>query len=242
MVPLRTLSKDILSIANRLGTAEPRRNDISERQVELWIHQYREWWINDRFNRKRQTYYEAKQALVQDLGCMLLQCVDQAECDALPVGCFVAKVIIPTPVEVEGCLDYVGSISKRKKFIECKNVNELEGKLSAPYGRNFLYYFRIGPTNLYVATSDSDTFFDLCYINVRGIFGDPTQACYKKSLTTSTCCYDPVNTNYPATGDMMEEVKMMILTKEFNISMHYIRDWKDTNRDDRQVQNFQPIH
>lgn len=240
MKPLHTLSKDILMILNHLG-AIPRRNDIDARQVELWIAHWREWWINEKFNKSRDLYYTVRQALVQDLGCQTLLCVDQAECDAVPFGLFVAKVVIPTPVEVDGCLDYVGVINKRWKFIECKNANELDGRLKAPYADKFVFYYRIGPNNLYIATADSKKYFDLCYVNIRMICADPSVACYKKSLSSSVCCYDPANDSYPITGDMMEDIKMLILTRECNIAMHNIRDYRDNNRDDRIAGQPQPV-
>lgn len=238
MDALRTITSDILGIANKLGAIK-RREDIDSREIELWINHYRELWIlaNARVvpgTQNKRIYPDLFPSLYQDLGCRLLTCLDQSECATLPVGAYISKIVIPAPVEIHGSL-WIGLINKRTKFIET-TASELEGKLAAPYGGKFMYYWRTTGTNAYVATSDGELYRDLCYVNVREICADPRQACYKKSLTTAQCCYDPKTDLYPAMGDMIEWIKLQILTKEFNIAMQFLKDETDNNRDDRQRQ------
>lgn len=235
MDTLRTITSDIQGIANRLG-AKPRNGKIDDREIELWVRQYREKWIIDTFNKNRGLYYSSKPSLIQDLGCLVLSCVDQSECLGLPTGCYVSKCIIPAPVELPGGIDYVGVINKRQRFVEVSNPNELAGRLAAPYSDKFVFYYRIGANALYIATADAEMYRDLCYVNVREVVADPTQACYKKSLTTSLCCFDKTNDPYPMTGEMASDIKMMILTREMNIAMQHLRDDSNNTRDDRQAQ------
>ena len=235
MDTLRAHTFDIIGIANRLGAVK-RSETIDHRQIEKWIREYREKWVQDTFRRDKRLYYSVRQSLVQDLGCILLDCVDQSECSGLPTGVFVSKAIIPAPMEIEGALDYVGVIDKRTKFQILQSPNDLAGKLAMPYSSKFVFAWRVGRNALYIATQDSEFYMDICYINVREIVADPTQACYKKSLSVATCCYDKVNDLYPATDEMMSDIRLQILTRELNISMQYLRDYTNDNQDDRQYQ------
>lgn len=230
MVPPRVITTDIKMIAGKLGAIK-RRDDIDDRQIELWLNSYRELWLQTKIKTDRKRYYEAIPSLFQDLGCRILTCVDQSECAALPWGTYVSKIVLPAPVEVPGAL-WIGLINKRVRFIETTD-REVGGKLAAPYASNFIFWWRTTGTNCYLATGDAKLYNDLCYVNVREICADPREACYKKSLTTAKCCFDPENDKYPATMDMIEEIKLQILTKEFNIAMQYLRDNTDNNRDDR---------
>lgn len=239
MDTLRAHTSDIIMIANRLGSIQ-RRNDIDSREVEKWIREYRSKWIIDNFQRNRKLYFTARQSLVQDLGCILLDCVDQSECTGLPTGSFVSKAIVPAPVEIDGAMDYVGAINKRYRFIGLSSANELAGKLAAPYSNKFIFWWPGGGgTVIYLATQDTEAWMDLCYINVRMIVADPTKACYKKSLSSEVCCYDKGNNIYPCTDDMMTDIKFSILTREMNIASNYVRDWTNNNRDDRQAELIQ---
>jgi len=235
MDTLRAHTYDIIGIANKLGAVK-RREAIDSREVEKWIREYRATIVTQTLKRDRKMYLKVKQSLVQDLGCILLDCVDQSECSGLPTGSYVSKAIIPAPLEIEGALDYVGVINKRKKFIILDSPNELGGKLAAPFSEKFVFAWRVGTNALYVATQDSELYMDMCYINVRMIVADPTTACYKKSLSSAVCCYDKTNDIYPVTDDMMSEIKMLILSREMNISMQFLSDQTNNNRDDRQSQ------
>lgn len=234
MRTLRTHTADIIGIANKLGAIK-RREDIDAREIEKWIHQYREKWIFENFKQDKALYYTVPQSLVQDLGCRQLTTVDQSECATLPTGSIVSKCVIPAPIEIQGSMDFVGLINKRYAFIHLKSPNELEGKLAAPFGDKFVYTWRIG-TSLYAATNDSEYFKDLCYLNIRMIAANPTEVCYLQSIDSdSTQCYDRDNTLYPATGQMMADITMWIMTREFNIAMAFYRDFSNNNKDDRQI-------
>ena len=155
---------------------------LNSRLMDYWIQYYRNFLIPEATDFGKLRFSE----LIQDLGCVKLTDVDMAECGVgdpgdggrfknvvdLNWGCTIKKAEIPAMVDLpkERSLVYVGYINKQSPF----EVITAEQSSLTPYRMitsKKPRAYRIG-TSLYIISPKNKR---LKYVNVRGIFEDPTK-------------------------------------------------------------------
>lgn len=167
----------------------------TDRQIAFWIKEGRNYLITEEVKRIGHVPigYE------QDMGCQTLVAVDQADCTAYNWGVDVKKIVIPKVLDLpenEG-LTFFGLIDKRTRiFVSPFSYGELNDFMPFKPVRDFEGAM-IGNT-IYVTGIKQD---NLCAVNIRGVFEDPTQVC---SCTTAgdTICYDEDNDTYPMPANL----------------------------------------
>ena len=146
----------------------------------------------------------------QDLGCVEMELVDNAECCNVQTGCLVLRSVLPIPNFVElqnsNLVSYVGTVDKTHAFdlipsARARWINN--NKYTAGLRRAFF----IG-AHLYIVNDKL-----LKYINVRGVFEDPAQAA-KFNHCSGEPCFDPNTSEYPISFWMIGAITDMVLKGE----------------------------
>lgn len=227
---LDQLAYNIKRIANHLrGNSDD--NFVKIRQVKGWIHARRTEGIAEFSDYGK----NIDPQMTQDLGILTLQKVDQADssCPAVEWGCKILKVDLPKLVTLpkNRSLTFVGLADKRTP-INLDDADVSIYKEATMFGRTFHRCYLVGQT-LYVKTKESDS--TLKYINVRGIFEDPTQVkIFPKAGCTPEDChvFDDAVDEYPLPLTMYEYVLKKILTLELGFALQTVDDELNNARQD----------
>jgi len=232
---LSELSYNIKNIAKG-GQGNSDDDNLNIRQIEFWIRAYRARGI-------LQTTDFGKAIdpqMVQDLGCMPLEEVDMADpdCPSCPDwGCTIKKINIPKLVDFpynRGVL-FVGKIDKRTPFIlDAADVSVF--KEHTAFGKQMNRAYLIGNKMYFRLYGDDQA---IKYVNVRGVFEDPTEV---YSWATAGCdakCYDPLTDEYPMPLSMYEYVTSSILSRELNMTVQTKEDEMNNAKDEDGIE--QPV-
>ena len=208
---------------------------LSSRLVDYWIKYYRNFLIPQATDFGKQYAPE----LVQDLGCVQLSNVDKAECTgtlaSVSWGCNIKKATIPALVDLpkERALTYVGLLDKQSPFdiitVEQESLYQhrlLVSKKPRAY--------RIG-TVLYLVYPDN---IRIKYVNVRGIFEDPTKV-ENCNASGSCSCFDTETDQFPIPDTLIPKLVSMILTKELRVSEAVVDDLDNDNIDNARTTVYQ---
>lgn len=213
MTSLKKYVYDIRNIARAGGITDDER--IAYRQVAEWIRQYRSLWLVQDQAKNR----TISDNVSQDLGCVEMERVDKAECCTAEEGCMILKSVlaIPTPIDYQQWdgLTYVGDISKQHGFEPSVAVRAYWDQFNKYTAKVPKYYYHQG--HIYITVKQF-----IKYLNVKGVFEDPTDA-----ARFATCDGDPCYTDdmsYPITGKMFAFIKEQIMRKELGMSLQTITD------------------
>lgn len=194
---MSTINEILFNIKNTAdrGTAT-RAQSFSNRNIIHWINEARGFLVTKSIEKDT----SIPVAYVQDLGCITLTEVDQADCSAYEWGDLVKKAVFPDVLEIyrNMGLAFFGLIDKKTSiyvpdvaygslddFARFKPKKIRQGQM---IGTNTVYLYGNGVEKL-------------CTVNVRGIFKDPTLVSYYDEQGIEHC-YDPNKTQYPIPADM----------------------------------------
>ena len=200
---------------------------LSGRLVDYWIKYYRNFLIPEITNFGKTFIPE----LIQDLGCQTLTTTDRAECvgalSSVEWDCDIKKVTIPALIDLpkDRGLVYVGSIGKSDPYDIILSEQESVYQHRLLVSRKPRAY-RVG-TTLYVVSPSN---YRLKYINVRGIFEDPTKV--ESCSDAGNCaCFDPETTEFPFPDTLVPKLVAYILERELHITESVMEDLLNDNRD-----------
>jgi hypothetical protein len=218
MATLDEHAYNIRNIArNGYGSDDDRLN-IS--QIKFWIQAYRAKAIFEYTNAGK----DIDPQLIQDLGVLTLTEVDKSDSNCPPDidwGCTIKKVELPKFVDLpyNRGLMFVGYINKQTLIIiDRADVHEF--KRATRFGKLFTRGYLIGST-LYIVAKDDDD--EMNYINVRGVFEDPT----KVSRFDAECneiCFDEANDQYPLPMRLYDFIVANIIQKELGLTLQTPND------------------
>jgi len=213
---------NILDVAN--GGRINRSITYSPRLVANWIRYYRNVLLKQDI--KKNAY--VPQGYVQDLGCLCLQFADASMCKTKCWGEPVAYITIPEVIDLPDNmgLTFFGLIDKQTKII-LSDYN---------YG-NYHNYNRFTPKNkLWAEKIDNtiyihgfDPVFPPEYVNVQGVFADPTELSFCPCQGAEPICFDWDSTPYPIPPGMESTLYDLIFEKEVGIarSVSQAREYED---------------
>jgi hypothetical protein len=210
---LKEIVFDIRNAARAGGIVDDER--ISERQVAFWVNHYRALLIRRDLDKGK----TISDNISQDLGCLSLIVADKAECCDLTSDCEILRteVTLPTPIELSrmDAITYVGNIDRTKGY-------ELTSPVMSHWDKYSRYTSKVAKAyylNGYIYITN-ETF--LKWINVQGIFQDPTEA-----GRFNTCDGEPCYTassDYPVSSYMVPTIKQMIFQQELKLSLNTTPD------------------
>jgi hypothetical protein len=228
---MATILEHAYNIRNliRAGQGSSQDERLSLRNIQFWIKAYRAKAITVMTDYGK----EIDQQLVQDLGVLKLEEVDAAEsCEpCIEWGCPVLKVRLPKLVALpkNRSLLFVGKIDKQTP-IKLDDADVSIYKRSAKFGNLFTRAYMIGQS-LYVVPNKKD--YDMRYINVRGIFEDPTEVS-KFDEDCNEICFNPEVDEYPLPMDYYDFIITNIMQKELRVLMASQNDEFNNSRPDNE--------
>ena len=199
---------------------------ISLDQLKFNIKHYRAMFIRRDYARNGFT----SRHIEQDLGCIKLEKVDASKCCSLPISCSVYKTIQPIPKTVrfnfEEAITHVGDVtglgtipminSNTIKFLPYDKYTK--GKYKAYMIEDFLYIYNAE---------------GLEYINIRGVFEDPTDVA-KFGDCAGSGCYNE-DSDFPIPMDMISQINNGILAGELKMLAGTVTDTENDRMQDGTV-------
>jgi hypothetical protein len=227
MDTLNQIAQDILSIV------KARRVDdynVSAAQVKRWINYYRAQYIKNELNKTR----AIDEDYVQDLGCVDLEQVDDADCGA---ECKVLRTckLVPSPVitNLGLAITRVGPVKRTSRAFAFKPYDAITW---SGYGRFankqvFAYYLN---GYIYLKIASTHTLAKaLKVINIRGVFENP------EDVKGFTGCEDGIcygeSTAYPIKKGMTNAIINSVLQERFGIVEQAVLDKVNDEGDTKEI-------
>lgn len=211
---MATIQEIVFNIRNTpSGGRSHRARGFSNRQIEFMVRACRAFLVYADVSK----YGDPNPQFEQDLGCVSLQTVDQADCK-MEWGEDVKKVVIPRVIDCKGpdgksknLLTFFGLINKQTRIYL---PNEQYGDLDehVPFKKkNGKRAYMIGQT-IYVTGTQGNA-KKLCAVNVRGVFYDPTlvQTCGAEGLDAR--CFDKEKDCYPIPAHLEQSLYDMVFER-----------------------------
>ncbi len=222
MATLRQIAFNVRNIIEGGRTSE---NDVpSYRQIIFMINYYRALFIRRDLDRN----YLLPNDIQQDLGCVKLIEVDEAECCEIATGCNVLRteLKLPKPIRAKNGLliTYVGSVDKKQKF-------DIILPERAPYigfSKYTQHIPRVYYLNGYIYITGSNA---LTYINIRGVWSNPEDVKRFQECEDGECYTD--DSEYPMSDDMIEGLTKAILNGEIKYIDGALYDTTNNQVDDQ---------
>lgn len=187
----------------------------------MWlINNYREEFIYHNAYLHGSFTPDIDEQIVQDLGCVPLETVDQSECPTLPWCCTVKKVSnLPKVVDFPDMagLTFVGAINKRTNYNYVPRET-LEARMSLRFSGVTTFWYMVGQS-LYVVSQNPL----LCNINIAGVFTDPTAVC-KFTNGGNPCCFNKDTDFYPVSRRMAQDIQHSIEANEIKEFLQTVGD------------------
>ena len=225
MATLNELSYNILNIARGGLSSDDDRLNI--RQIKFWIKYYRTFFIKqDAIKQSLRDAVILDPQLVQDLGCLTLEEVDKANCPDGLWGTYVKRVAVPKLVDIplEKSLTFVGLADKITPIV-MGYADVAFFKQHQRFTGNMRRAYFIGGY-LYVTDPFNE---DICKINVRGIFDDPTAISTVDSDGVVSCYKD--DDEYPIPSSYIPEITAAIMSRELNMTIQSVNDEVNDSRE-----------
>ena len=224
-----TLNEMIYNIRNTAsGGRSHRALTYSDRQIAFWIKACRAFLIYADIKNKGGVHPQFE----QDLGCVRLQEVDQADCIGAEWGDNVKFAPLPQLIDVTeikrnvNFLSFFGLIDKVTHIpIADQGYGSLQDyQLFVPLNKKKA---KIVGNKIYVYNAE-----DLCWVNIRGVFADPTMVDVCSSTTSEPVCYDQNNDCYPVPAHLEQSLYDMVFEKYINIAAKVPEDTLNNEKRD----------
>ncbi len=228
MATLNELSYNILNIARGGLSSDDDRLNI--RQIKFWIRYHRALAIKEDVLRGK----GLDSQLIQDLGCLMLEAVDKANCPEVLWGCEVKRVAIPKLVDLpnnKGII-FVGLVDKVTPII-LTPPNVAHFKTKQRFTGNMRRAYFIG-NYLYVTDPCNE---DIKHINVRGVFDNPKEVESTNTDGTKECIDD--DSNYPMPESYVPVIVDNIMRRELNMAVRSTNDELNDSREPNTAINDQ---
>jgi hypothetical protein len=182
---------------------------ISNRQIIFVFNYYRAKLIREDLNKKR----TIDRSIIQDLGCVALECVDAAECcDIVDSGSNVLRTVEPIPDLLElydrDLLTFVGTVDKVETY-------QVSTEAQIRWSRNNKYtskitkaFMRDDRNHLYIANPPKG----LELINIQGVFENPEEASRFNHSIRKPCFTK--DSYYPISAHMIPVINQLIMQNE----------------------------
>ena len=217
-----TLNELIYRIIGVYRAKHKNTDNLSTRLVESWIHSTRSLIVRQRLDKE---IFTIEEAYVQDLGPQELEAIDSSIVLSIPSGKVMkrTKDPIPQPVTLgKGIPGFLRVGPADRMEANFKTVS-YEAALVSGYGKfnsKDIYSFYLD-NHLYFISKDWNYFRQLDYVDVRGIFQDPTEAGYTD--------YDEP---YPISYNIVELMEDHIIKNRLPLVISGLADETANERDD----------
>lgn len=176
--------------------------------------------------------YSIDSYIIQDLGCLDMELVDQAECCEVSTGCKILRTVlqIPSPIEMhqKQAITRIGPILKTARPYDFINYNRV------PYvGRNSKFSKKIIRTftkdndgHIYIVADEELDSILLEKINVQGVWEDPRLVANFRHCSGEPCYTE--ESAYPVKAWMIPIIQQIVVEKFIGPQT---KDMKDSEND-----------
>lgn len=218
------------AVFNILGKIKPYLsddNDVSPREISFELANQRALLIRNELNRNRSIDPDT----IQDLGCVEMEAADPSECCDVSTGCKVmrTKLLLPTPIELHNdiAITRIGPVNKTTKEFSRTTLSGSKWVGNGKYTSNEIFaYYSNGRVYL-VSKNDKHKFID--FINVRGVFENPSDAIPFKNCIDGSSCYSSED-KYPLKAWMYTYIVGQvynIYAQRYNLPVDILNDGSD---------------
>jgi len=209
-----TLIRDIIRISR--GGVESQSETISDRQIEMWIHQYRALLIKQDIDKGKYP----NPSYIQELKGLKLSSIDASEITGKPIGKYILKSNLQIPKLID--LNYSQGIT----YIGTPDGREIQ---IIPQSRSkwqqYKFYTNNEPLvyikNQYLYLVNGEV---LEYLNIRGLFEIPMEVELFNNPVIGTPIFDASTYKYPIPMNMLSPLKDLIMSKELGIMLKTTSD------------------
>lgn len=209
---------DCMELARGLQLSDD--TEISEDQVKFHLNNQRALWLRNEYNKPGRSI---DTQITQDLGCLSIVEVDAAECCDVTLGCNVLRTEKQMPKFLElhsgPAVTRVGPVHKLKTPFTYTNYNKAIYTASGKYFKGVTAFL----LNKYMYLMISDpSLLTLEYINVRGVFEDPSALEDFACDNSGDKCFS-LDDEYPINTWMIPYIKEQVL-KQLGIAIQIPKD------------------
>tara|TARA_R110002126_G_scaffold68046_11_gene172169 strand:+ start:4409 stop:5104 length:696 start_codon:yes stop_codon:yes gene_type:complete len=178
-----TLNKIVYDVLETVQShVNSNNSDIDVRQVEWLINNQRALLIRNEYNKPGRVI---DHNLIQDLGCVEVEMVDNSACPEISTsGCYLlrTKCQIPNTIELhhKTAITRVGSPDRMNDNYSFVPYDQAVYSGNGKFNKDSKFAFLLN-NYVYIKVHSKKSAM-LKYVNIRGIFEDPTE------LNTFTCC------------------------------------------------------
>jgi hypothetical protein len=217
---------DLLNIVRAANIS--RSELISQRQVEMWVHQYRALLIKQDLDKGRMINPD----YVQEMPGLQLEVVDRTKGMELESGLYLlrTKLALPKTIDLNyrSGFTFVGTVDGREiQFVPESRVRWQQYKKYTS-GDNLAFLRSQHMYLLYPTPIE--------YLTIRGIFEVPTEVGNFTNIHADYI-YEDWNTPYPIPITMVTTLKAMILKQELGMTVQAESDLKNDSDQNKQEPN-----
>ena len=201
--------------------------DVSGRQLMFHFSNYRAKLVREDLSRGR----SVDRQLVQDLGCVAVECVDAAECcEIADTGTTVVRTVLPIPKLLElyskNLLTFVGLVDKSVSYQITSPTQARWSKYNKYTGNTTKAYLQSNSNYLYLINAPKG----IELINIQGVFEDPEDI-KNFNNCNGTACFSK-DSEYPISGHMIPVITELIMTKELKVLATTPTDVSNNTKED----------
>jgi hypothetical protein len=195
--------------------------DLPIKKIKHDINLKRALFIRNELNKNRSIDIN----LIQTLGCVELEVADPVECCIdLPPGCKLVRTVerIPNTIELHNSklITRIGNINMMDKKFNFVPYERFIFSGNTEYTKNEIYA-TLHDGRIYLKSNSMDL-FALKYIDIQGVFEDPTELAKFKNCSDENC-YDD-DSKYPMNMWMEDYIKNALIEEYIKVTLRATKD------------------
>ena len=201
-----TLNEGTYKILEVLNRTKSDDSDIDEREIKFAIHNQRALWLRNELNKNR----TIDPNVIQDLGCVQLEVADTAECCDITTGCSILRTTLEIPNTIELHNEtalWVSPVDKLNYPFSFVSYDRAKWVGNGTFSQNNIFAF-LNNSRIYIISGNDEHKY-MKYINIRGVFENPTEAGRFSDCTGSACYTD--TDEYPLNRWMWTYIQMEVI-------------------------------
>jgi hypothetical protein len=203
-------------------------DNVSNEQLIWLFNQYRAKLVREDLNKKR----TIDPQIVQNLGCVEVECVDASECCDIPSYTTILRSKKPLPKSIEGYtrnyLIFVGSVDKAIPYLV---TSETQARWSG-YNK-----YTSNAPRAYIRDSDRYLYLINAPAGIEIITVDVIAENPEEASKFTTCAGEPCfnrDMEYPISAHMIPTINAMITERELKLLSNTPTDVTNNVKDDKQ--------
>lgn len=199
----------VFSIWGKMRPNIADEDSLDQREISIEVHKQRALLIRNELNKNR----TIDSNLIQDLGCVQLEVADRAECCDIDLDCDILRtsLLIPNAIELHHSNPlWVGPLDKLDYPFSLIPLERAKWAGNGKHNsRSIFAYLNNG--RIYIFSKDNNIQKMLKFINIRGVFENPSEAARFSNCATGDSCYNSNTSKYPINSWMLPYLEAQVI-------------------------------